>query len=292
MATITITKLRCVRQQDVTGEDEPVIYLGGQFAWEGKMDKSDWDYPNESRTFGPSILVQLKEKNRHNSYKTLGSWTINDVAATNKKLTASSSGYHYELYYSVELAPTPPAACRPDRLIEPRWMTWSEPVDWAGSGPRPARGDKHLPTPANVSPDRPVSCHRRERLRPGFHRPRGCSTGPWPRHDAHRGAVEQEGTRTWGLEVSARTRVRIARRATSGIAGSLALPNVSARSSFGRHPGCGHWVANSDTKPPGVIECVGTLVWGRSPSVGRSARGWWCSGCGVRVTCVRALRAR
>ena len=101
MATITITKLRCVRQQDVSGDDEPVIYLGGQYVWEGKMDKDDWEYPNESRTFGPSILVQLKEKNGTNSYKTLGSWTINDVAATNKKLTASSSGYHYELFYSV-----------------------------------------------------------------------------------------------------------------------------------------------------------------------------------------------
>jgi hypothetical protein len=101
MATITITKLHCVRQQDVSGDDEPVIYLGGQYVWEGKMDKGDWDYPNESRTFGPSILVQLKEKNGTNSFKLLGSWTISDVAATNKKLTASSSGFHYELFYSV-----------------------------------------------------------------------------------------------------------------------------------------------------------------------------------------------
>ena len=101
MATITITKLRCVRQQDVSGDDEPVIYLGGQYVWEGKMDKDDWEYPNESRTFGPSIVVQLKEKNGTNSYKPLGSWTISDGAATNKKLTASSSGYHYELFYNV-----------------------------------------------------------------------------------------------------------------------------------------------------------------------------------------------
>jgi len=101
MATITVTKLHCIRQQDVTGLDEPVIDLGGQFAWEGKMDKGDWEYPDESRDFGPSILVELKEKNQHSS-KTLGSWTVNDVAASNKKVTASSSGYHYELFYDVD----------------------------------------------------------------------------------------------------------------------------------------------------------------------------------------------
>jgi len=39
MATITITKLHCVRKQDVSGDDEPVIRLGGQRAWEGKMGK-------------------------------------------------------------------------------------------------------------------------------------------------------------------------------------------------------------------------------------------------------------
>jgi hypothetical protein len=100
MATITITKLHCVRKQDVSGEDEPVIDLGGQFAWEGKMGKGDWEYPNEARGFSPSILVELKERNGGSS-KALGSWTVSDVAVTNKKVTASSSGYHYELFYTV-----------------------------------------------------------------------------------------------------------------------------------------------------------------------------------------------
>lgn len=100
MATITITKVHCIRKQDVTGQDEPVIDLGGQFAWEGKMGKDDWDYPNESRGFSPSVLVELKEKNGHSS-KLLGSWTVSDTPASNKKLTASSSGYHYEVFYTV-----------------------------------------------------------------------------------------------------------------------------------------------------------------------------------------------
>jgi hypothetical protein len=100
MATITITKLHCIRKQDVSGDDEPVIRLGGQRAWEGKIGKEDWEYPNESRTFGPSILVELKEKNG-SSEKPLGSWTVSDVVTTNKKVTASSSGFHYELFYNV-----------------------------------------------------------------------------------------------------------------------------------------------------------------------------------------------
>ena len=100
MATITVTQLKCIRKQDVTGQDEPVIYLAGQYAWEGKMGKGDTEHPNEEREFGPSILVQLKEKNG-NSSKLLGSWTVDDNPATNKKLTASSSGFHYELFYNV-----------------------------------------------------------------------------------------------------------------------------------------------------------------------------------------------
>ena len=100
MATITITKVHCIRKQDVVGDDEPVIDLGGQRAWEGKIGKGDWEYPDETRTFGPSILVELKEKNGK-SEKRLGSWTVNDVAVANKKVTASSSGFHYELFYDV-----------------------------------------------------------------------------------------------------------------------------------------------------------------------------------------------
>jgi hypothetical protein len=103
MATITITKVHCIRKQDISGLDEPLIYLGGQFAWEGKMDKDDWEYPDESRGFDPTIVVALKEKtgSSRSNAKLLGSWTVTDAAATNKKLTASSSGYHYEVFCDV-----------------------------------------------------------------------------------------------------------------------------------------------------------------------------------------------
>jgi hypothetical protein len=103
VADITITKVHCIRKQDISGEDEPLLYLAGQFVWEGKMDKDDWEYPNETRGFSPTIVVALKEKtgSSRTNAKTLGSWTVTDTAATNKKLTASSSGYHYEVFYNV-----------------------------------------------------------------------------------------------------------------------------------------------------------------------------------------------
>ncbi|MGH9270744.1 MAG: hypothetical protein ACRDZ2_05685 [Ilumatobacteraceae bacterium] len=100
MATITITKVRCRRPQDITGKDEPVIRLGGQDAWEGKLGKDESDYPNESRGFSPSILLELQERNGLGG-KQLGRWTISETAVTGKKLTASSSGFHYEVTYSV-----------------------------------------------------------------------------------------------------------------------------------------------------------------------------------------------
>jgi len=101
MAKITLTKLTCERKQDVTGKDEPVLYIAGQEVWEGKMGKGDDRYPNESRNFDHSVLVELKERN-NKKYKSLGSWTVRDDAEGEKKLTASSSGYHYELWYEVE----------------------------------------------------------------------------------------------------------------------------------------------------------------------------------------------
>jgi hypothetical protein len=57
--------------------------------------------PNESRDFSASILVELKEKNQHSS-KVPGSWNISNEVASNRKLTASSSGYHYEFFYDVD----------------------------------------------------------------------------------------------------------------------------------------------------------------------------------------------
>src|SRR5262245_22574365 len=103
MATIRIDALKCIREQDFSGDDEPFIYIAGQQVWEGKMGRGDTRYPNVSRTFRDSVSVELKEKNGSNSYKSLGKWTIESTptASGNAPLTATSSGYHYEVYYDV-----------------------------------------------------------------------------------------------------------------------------------------------------------------------------------------------
>jgi hypothetical protein len=101
MAKITLTQLICERKQDVSGDDEPVLYIAGQEVWEGKIGKGKSRFPDESRNFDHSVLVELKERN-DKKYKLLGSWTVRDEAEGKKMLTASSSGYHYKLWYEVE----------------------------------------------------------------------------------------------------------------------------------------------------------------------------------------------
>ncbi len=102
MAKITINKLTCERKQDITGQDEPVIYIAGQEVWEGKMGKGDTRTVDETRNFVGNVYVELKEKDKKKS-KLLDSWTISDNDSVDEKmLTASSSGFHYKLWYSVE----------------------------------------------------------------------------------------------------------------------------------------------------------------------------------------------
>ena len=66
MATIKITTLKCIRKQDVSGDDEPKIFLGSLFAWDGKIGKGESLHPNCTRGFSDNILVELKEVNGNN----------------------------------------------------------------------------------------------------------------------------------------------------------------------------------------------------------------------------------
>lgn len=102
MATIKITTLKCIRKQDMSGDDEPKIYLGSLFAWDGKIGKGESLHPNCTRGFSDNILVELKEVNG-NREKQLGKWTVSDTPTPvgNAPLTATSSGFHYEVYYDV-----------------------------------------------------------------------------------------------------------------------------------------------------------------------------------------------
>jgi hypothetical protein len=101
MAKITLTKLRCEQKHDILGEDEPVLDIAGREVWAGKMGKGETQFPNVSRTFEHSVVVELKERNKKKD-KSLGSWMIRDDAQGETMLTATSAGYHYQLWYEVE----------------------------------------------------------------------------------------------------------------------------------------------------------------------------------------------
>jgi hypothetical protein len=102
MATLKIDSIKCIRKQDVTGSDEPVLYIGGLKVWDGKMNNDDSRTLNVSRGFTDNVLVELKEVNGK-SEKSLGKWTVSDTptANGNPPLTATSSGYHYQVYFDV-----------------------------------------------------------------------------------------------------------------------------------------------------------------------------------------------
>jgi hypothetical protein len=103
MSTIRIDTVRCLRPQDVVGSDESRLYIAGQLVWDGKMERGESLSPNVSRTFTNSVLVELKEQNNNKSEKSLGRWTVNATPTPNGNppLTATSSGYHYEVYFDV-----------------------------------------------------------------------------------------------------------------------------------------------------------------------------------------------
>ncbi len=106
MAHVHLTELKCIRQQDITGLDEPVLFIAGIRVWNGKINRGQMIDAglDVRREFSGSVLVELKENNGGDldkNNKLLGSWTIPDTPRPTDKLTATSSGYHYELYYHV-----------------------------------------------------------------------------------------------------------------------------------------------------------------------------------------------
>lgn len=101
MAKITVTKLRCERKQDISGDDEPILVIDDQEVWAGKMGKGDTQYPNVSHSFDQSAVVELKERDSKKD-KSLGSWMIRGQAQSETMVIATSSGYHYQLWYEVE----------------------------------------------------------------------------------------------------------------------------------------------------------------------------------------------
>ena len=107
MAQLHITELYCARKQDVSGEDEPIIWVAGQWAWNGKVGKKEWvDADLDLRkNFTDSVLVELKEGTGSGDQdgKLLQAWTIQATPAGQRDpLTATAAGYEYKIYYHVD----------------------------------------------------------------------------------------------------------------------------------------------------------------------------------------------
>ena len=99
MATIKTTELRCGRKQHLSCRDEP------SSTW-AAPGKARWARATGSTRTSPGLrpqhLGRAQGEERERWSKPLGSWTVSNVAASNTKVTASSPGFHDELFYDVE----------------------------------------------------------------------------------------------------------------------------------------------------------------------------------------------
>lgn len=103
MATLELISLHCVRQQDVTGHDEPQLFVDGNSEYgPGRVSKGQTiSLRPRTVAFDDAARVKLVEVNGKRS-KELGTITITDDQR-NKTLTGEfhTSGSHYELSYKV-----------------------------------------------------------------------------------------------------------------------------------------------------------------------------------------------
>ena len=101
MATISFVSVKCVRMQDVTGSDELEIWLDSAIKWNGVMKEGETKVLTPlSQNFDDSIKVELKERNP-NSFKLLGTKTVEAGHPDPQPVDFKTSGAHYELVYSL-----------------------------------------------------------------------------------------------------------------------------------------------------------------------------------------------
>lgn len=99
MSELNFTSLRCLRQQDVSGVDEPRLVVDGRTVWNGAIDRGrshEWR-PPLSVTFDGSVVVQVDEMNGDNP-KRIGE-PVTITAKSSSPAVFKTSGAHYELHY-------------------------------------------------------------------------------------------------------------------------------------------------------------------------------------------------
>jgi len=100
-ATLKLSTLKCIRKQDITGMDEPLLKVNGKQEWNGVMGKGDSKPVNISVDFLDFATVALEELDGGKG-KPLG--TAVEVPADRpetRTVDFKTSGAHYELTYTV-----------------------------------------------------------------------------------------------------------------------------------------------------------------------------------------------
>ena len=103
MARVKFNSLKCIRKQDVTGSDEPHIWVNGVDKWNFVMKKGETEVlatkQYEADFKDEVVKVELKEWNP-GGQKSLGTVTISDGQETSPAVF-KTSGAHYELEYDI-----------------------------------------------------------------------------------------------------------------------------------------------------------------------------------------------
>ena len=110
---LKLKTLKCLRQHDLTGKDEPMIRIDGDDYWRGVINKKE-DVEVMASTavgyqFTGSVTVALYEESGSagkTSRKQIGStYTLREVNGPPSPMDFKTSGTHYTLEFTVEPVP-------------------------------------------------------------------------------------------------------------------------------------------------------------------------------------------
>jgi len=103
MATLDLKALRCIRKQDVTGKDEPLIKVDGAQVWNGVVAKGNEVEIGVQVDFSDTAKVIVNEMNGTKA-KQIGVAAIVRETGNPSILTFKTSGAWYEVDFEVTAA--------------------------------------------------------------------------------------------------------------------------------------------------------------------------------------------